>query len=489
MSFGLTPHYKTTLYLDSLTHEQFLILAIDIATQLEWNIYHISDAGLIAFSGKSRIKWKGKVTLRIEDDLVTLRSESIGSEMFDWGKNRANIERFETFFFEARNTFSAEDLAKRYEDLKPSLVPAEKDVLAGYQPDSKSGTGSFLSLFLPRKGYVITPILVDLNIAVFLLMAFSGANVFQPSNHVLIKWGANIRTLTLDGQWWRLITNFFLHIGIFHLLLNMYALLFIGVLLEPRLGKTRFAVAYMLTGIFASVTSLYWHDLTISAGASGAIFGMYGVFLAMLTTNLIEKTQRNALLSSIAIFVGYNLIYGLKGGIDSAAHIGGLISGILIGYLYYPGLRRPGNTPLFYSSIGAALILVLLSSFVVYRKTPDDIVVFNQDMRSFAKMERAALSVYKMTSDSPKEQWLSALRDTSIYYWNKNIGLLRQAEDLKVPDELKERIPVLIDYCNLRIARDSYMYKKLDGTVEAGIDSIPYYDSTISDIMARLKDK
>ena len=123
--------------------------------------------------------------------------------------------------------------------------------------------------------------------------------------------------------------------------MNMYALLYIGVLLEPILGRSRFISAYLLTGLTASITSLWWHDLTISAGASGAIFGMYGVFLAMLTTNVIEEAKRKALLTSIAIFVGYNLIYGLKGGIDNAAHIGGLLGGLVIGYASILSLKKP----------------------------------------------------------------------------------------------------------------------------------------------------
>ena len=127
--------------------------------------------------------------------------------------------------------------------------------------------------------------------------------------------------------------------------------LYIGLLLEPRLGTIRFLGAYILTGIAASITSLWWHDLTISAGASGAIFGMYGVFLAMLTTNLIEKSARKALLTSIGVFVFYNLVNGMKGGIDNAAHIGGLVSGLLTGYAFYPSLKRPEAINLKFSLI------------------------------------------------------------------------------------------------------------------------------------------
>ena len=123
--------------------------------------------------------------------------------------------------------------------------------------------------------------------------------------------------------------------------MNMYALVYIGLLLEPYLGKTRLAVAYVLSGAAGGATSVFWHEVVVSAGASGAIFGLYGVFLAMLTTNLMEKSARKSLLISIGVFVFYNLANGMKAGIDNAAHIGGLISGLLIGYAYYPELKTP----------------------------------------------------------------------------------------------------------------------------------------------------
>ncbi len=171
-------------------------------------------------------------------------------------------------------------------------------------------------------------------------MVMSGVDIMFPDSASLIKWGANFTFLTLKGEWWRLISSCFLHIGIAHLFFNMYALMYIGLLLEPHLGKTRFITAYLITGIAASMTSLWWHDRALSAGASGAIFGMYGVFLAMLTTNIIKNSSRKALLTSIAFFVGYNLIGGMEYGIDNAAHIGGLISGIIIGYAYVTGLKN-----------------------------------------------------------------------------------------------------------------------------------------------------
>ena len=107
------------------------------------------------------------------------------------------------------------------------------------------------------------------------------------------------------------------------------------------LGKVKYITAYLCTGIIASVVSLWWHkDGINSAGASGAIFGLYGLFLALLTTNLIPKQMRQPLLQSIVIFVVYNLAYGMKGGVDNAAHVGGLISGFIIGYIYVFGIKK-----------------------------------------------------------------------------------------------------------------------------------------------------
>jgi rhomboid protease GluP len=200
-------------------------------------------------------------------------------------------------------------------------------------------------------------------------MIFSGVNVFHPDSESLIRWGANFRSYTLHGEVWRLMTSCFIHIGVMHLLLNMYVLVFIGLQLEPFLGRTRFLAAYLLTGYVGSFSSLYWHLYGVSAGASGAIFGLFGVFLALLTTNIIEKAARKTLLTSVSVFVVYSLINGMRGGVDNAAHLGGLLSGLIAGYGYYPSLQKPNDRRLKYLTVGLLAALVIIASFIVYIKT------------------------------------------------------------------------------------------------------------------------
>jgi membrane associated rhomboid family serine protease len=172
-------------------------------------------------------------------------------------------------------------------------------------------------------------------------MVFSGLGFISFKPVDLLAWGANFKPVTTNGAWWRLLTSTFLHDGLMHLLANMVGLLFVGIFLEPLLGKTKYAIVYLTTGILASVASLYFHKPTVSIGASGAIFGLYGVFLALLLTKVFPKDFSKAFLTSTLIFIGYNLLMGFAGaGIDNAAHIGGLASGFIIGLILYPQLKQ-----------------------------------------------------------------------------------------------------------------------------------------------------
>jgi rhomboid protease GluP len=181
----------------------------------------------------------------------------------------------------------------------------------------------------------VTLIIVGLNTLVFLIMVFAGLGFISFDGRDLLAWGANFRPKTVDGEWWRLLTNVFMHGGLMHLLMNMYGLFFVGIFLEPLLGRLKYASAYLICGIAASYASIWWHPATISIGASGAIFGLYGVLTALLTTNKVDVKNRKGMLLICLPFIAINLLVGLTGGIDNAAHIGGLLCGLIIGYLFF----------------------------------------------------------------------------------------------------------------------------------------------------------
>ena len=344
MAFGFSPKHIQDFQVERITPKRSFVIAIEAAKKLNWDVAFLSESGFIAYTKFSWSSWSEEVQFKIDFHNINIKSECTGSQLVDWGKNRKNIERFINTYNSIKDVYTLDELDKKFNELEQSFVSDDEDIINQPPLSKKQQITGFLSIFQARDGYFVTPCLLGLNLLLFIFMIALGVNVLSPDVESLIQWGANYKPVTLDNQWWRLISSCFIHIGIFHFLVNMYALIYIGLILEPYLGKARFFSAYILSGIAGSVASLYWNDLTVSAGASGAIFGMYGVFLAMLTTNLIEKSARKAILTSIIVFVGYNLLNGLQHqGIDNAAHIGGLTSGLIFGYAFYPSLIKPNR--------------------------------------------------------------------------------------------------------------------------------------------------
>lgn len=333
---ALKPSYNDKLHLPGLSKTEILILALEASQKLEWNIEEVTPEGARFEVPFNMYSHGEEITFTIEpgnDGEVAVRSQSSSVQFVDYGKNRKNIQKLRETMEEIKTSLTPEELTQKAKDFEEECNRPLTEEEKAYLEEEKK-RNSFWSFFIPRKGFMATPILIDLNLLVFIVMIASGVGIMSPSTLSLLKWGADFGPLTLTGDWWRAVTCNFIHIGAFHLLMNMYAFMYVGLLLEDLIGSRRMFMSYLLTGLCSAVFSLYMHGETISAGASGAIFGLYGIFLAFLFFHRIAKEQRKALLTSILIFVGYNLVYGMKAGIDNAAHIGGLLSGFLLGIIY-----------------------------------------------------------------------------------------------------------------------------------------------------------
>lgn len=173
---------------------------------------------------------------------------------------------------------------------------------------------------------IVTYIIMAVCIILFILMELSGGST---NSQILLKYGANLDILVKNGEYYRLFTCIFLHIGIMHLICNMYSLYVIGREVESLFGKVKYIIIFILSGIFGSIMSIAFTHNTISASASGAIFGLLGALLYFginYRTYLGEAIKR-----TIIPIIVVNLIIGFFAeGIDLAAHIGGLVGGVLV---------------------------------------------------------------------------------------------------------------------------------------------------------------
>jgi rhomboid protease GluP len=239
-----------------------------------------------------------------------------------------------------------------------------------------------------RSGWQLAPatyVLTGINIAVYVLMVFSGVSPTAPNGGQLVHWGANVGLFVLAGhQWWRLVTSTFVHSGIIHIATNMWCLYNLGLLGEPLMGAFGTVAAYLLTGVVGNLLSVALHPGVISGGrildygvisvgASGAVFGIAGVLIPLLGSKLlpVDRTEVARLRRSVIYFAVLNFVIGFgadafqtKVRIDNMAHLGGFLCGLLLGVLLVPkwGADRKLWIRRQWVAYGGVLLLVLLGA-------------------------------------------------------------------------------------------------------------------------------
>jgi len=195
---------------------------------------------------------------------------------------------------------------------------------------------------------VVTYALIVINSLIFLAMTFTVSSFLSLNNQEMLKWGADYGPLTLGGEWWRLITSCFLHFNFIHIAMNMFILFQVGVFTEKLFGNIRFLLLYLLAGVGGNIVSLYGHSshAVVSAGASGAVFGVYGGLLAFLLIQrgVVPTSMAMGIAKSAGIFIVYNIVYGLSSPTtDLLAHGGGIVSGFLVGCALARPLSHEGQ--------------------------------------------------------------------------------------------------------------------------------------------------
>ena len=196
------------------------------------------------------------------------------------------------------------------------------------------------------KAMPVTSAIIAANVFVFVAMSLSGVSPLEPRIADLVKWGANTGLQTLQSQPWRMWTSNYVHIGIVHILLNMWCLWNLGVLAERIFDRWTYFLTYTCCGIAGSLASLGLHPNRFGAGASGAIFGLAGALISALYLGHLPISPRalKSTLKSLLLFAGYNLFFGaVVPAIDNSAHLGGLICGLILGAVLARHLTSPAD--------------------------------------------------------------------------------------------------------------------------------------------------
>ena len=178
-----------------------------------------------------------------------------------------------------------------------------------------------------------TTTLLVINIAVYLAMLFTSGSFESFSGEELVRWGGNFGPLTISGDYWRLITTGFVHANPLHILFNMWGLWSLGRLAERLFGKWQTALIYLVTGIGGALLSIAYNHERLEVGASGAIFGIAGALLAGIKFGELEMStaEKRSTFSSLTFVIILNFAMGFGGSIDNMCHLGGFVTGLLVG--------------------------------------------------------------------------------------------------------------------------------------------------------------
>ncbi len=242
-------------------------------------------------------------------------------------------------------------------------------------PRSRAGTSPDRLLGVIPVPSTATSVLVAANIAMYALawyMTQSAASDQLESvsimsgidGRVLIRLGAKYGPLMVRGEWWRLVTATFLHAGLLHIGFNLWCLFDLGPEVESLFSTQKFIVLYLATGVFGFVVSLFWSPYGISIGASGSVVGMIGVLIgASYHLGALGKAYRSQLWRWVMYILAMMLIPGL--GIDNAAHVGGLVLGLGLGYLVPQGESETRAGENLWNTLAVFSVFIIAGSFAL----------------------------------------------------------------------------------------------------------------------------
>ena len=253
---------------------------------------------------------------------------------------------------------------------------------------------------------VVTPALVALNAATFVLMLFGTGAFSDPQT--LVAWGANFGPRTTNGEWWRLVTTMFVHSGMVHLLVNLAGLVQVGLILERLVGPLAFAAAYIAAGVFASLVSLFAYPIGVSVGASGAIFGIYGLLLASFVWSLQHRSATTIplrawtrLLPAAAVFILYSLE---TDNLPGAAELAGLVVGFISGVALQIRLSD-GKPPVWRAAAAMGTTLVIAIACAVPLRGVADV---RPELEHVVAVEHHLASTYQTAVDRLRKDRMTA---------------------------------------------------------------------------------
>lgn len=323
-----------------------------------------------------------------------------------------------------------------------------------------------------KSQYPVTLALIAVNVLVFIAVAIDAKSITMDSQFAVLKVlesGANLNAFTLGGEPWRLIACMFLHFGVFHLATNLYALFSIGRDMEQGIGSARFFMLYFICGLAAGIASLVFNVFVISAGASGALFGLCGYeIVAGIIGSYHDRERLKRVLLNFVVFVAISFLIAKAMPVDTPGHIGGAVAGAVIAFCHYvlKVLKRP------------------MSMAIVMIATPFLLLLLSTAQVDFYSVVKEVLSQEKTTSELLRSNENNFVVADSLKKIDRKWKLLEHElhKISRLPEEMQNDTNTMARYIVLRrreliykaeILKERYIYEDSAERVTEDFQSLP----------------
>lgn len=454
MPFGWKTQYEKRVPTEGLSNWQIFSIAQKACKNLDWEYLIVDEKTFTATTPTHWTLSEHIIKIIVENDEIIFESQSESLDLYEAGRNKKNIEeQLLPAYKEARKHISYEELQFSANALKVETI---RQIRSGNRIASERITFGF-------KDHEVTFMLIAVNLLLYTIMVVKGVDYVNPAPADIIAWGGNLKSDVTSGEWWRLITAVFVHIGILPLLANIFGLYFIGLMVEPMLGKFKLLIAYICTGVIAGLASIFWIEQGVTAGASGAIFGLYGVLLAFATTSYINKKFPKVWIFCITAYAVVNVVMGLQGANDNAANLGGFAAGVAVGYLFFffhfkRNLARAGGTRI---SFEILLITGFLVFFYLHKNGTNDSLRFEKEVMKLNQIELKAMTQMQQLQSKTNEEAAVFLRDSALPQWKHFQKEIIKTDAYRLDDEFKQKRNLLSKYAELRVRQTELIYKSI----------------------------
>lgn len=425
ISWGYSPKIEKFIPLSDFPADKYLIIVRQAIENLGWKLSHVSESGIIAYTPLSFQSYSEEIAVRIQGNFAVVKSECVGIQLLfnDYGKNEANLEKlFHEFDYVQYHL--QEQWDEQVKTFREYVAQQDDEYFEKAPLAIKNKIKNVFHLFFFKTGYTISPILLLVNILCFtgwILLVITTSfyiNFSQVSPEVSIEQfqmvqliGSLNRRLVLDGEYWRLLSYQFLHASFRHLFFNMYAFIYLGLMIENKIGWKNFLLIYILSGICGGLNSIAFHENVYTVGSSGAIMGLFGAMMALLINQFFERSANKALLVSTVFVLMLMLINGsISPMVDNACHFGGLISGFAITYLLvfdHQWSSKKISAKMKYVTV---LVLFGVFSYAVFTLTPiyehEEFLKLKDEYNKNARSFDAVLRIKASFSETEKEQFV-----------------------------------------------------------------------------------